>query len=195
MSNSDKPSDETLTSLYQQRKAQKVAPGAIKRQILNQHRAHTQHRLLWRRMGSVALAASTLLLVGLVYWHHLFWQQHDFPLTALRYTTVELHSLATTKQSEAISERYAKHYNDYLKQQQVLALHHKKQGVLAQIENGWQLRTCDQQVVQVSQGLIEALRNIHQIEGTFNRGDNVEVMFDKSGIILGIYRRTNYLRC
>lgn len=186
MSSPDKPSDDTLGNLYRQRKATFKAPATIKRQMLLQHQTMINSRQVWRRLGNVAVAASTLLLIGLVYWNHYSLQQRDTNLIAQQFTTIELHSLAPSKQSEVISERYAKHYQEYLAQQTILVLHHKKQAVLHQVDNGWQLQTCDQQVVQISQDLINALRNIHQIEGTFKTGDNVEMMFDKNGLILGI---------
>jgi hypothetical protein len=195
MPNSDKYSDETLNRLYQQRKAQNAAPAGIKRQVLAKHQAAMTSQQIWRRMTHVAVAASTLLLCGLVFWHHYSWQSVEQEIATTNYTTIELHSLAPSKQSDAISERYAKHYNNYLSQQQVLAFHHKKQAVLQQTEDGWQLQTCDQQIVKVSQDLIDALRNIHQIEGTFKNGDNVEMRFDKSGLILGIKPSAKLAHC
>ncbi|MGO4891695.1 hypothetical protein [Flavobacterium sp. W21_SRS_FM6] len=195
MSNSDNYSDDELKRLYQQRKTQNPAPAGVKRHVLAQHQSSINHEKVWRRLTQVALAASTLLLFGLVFWHQYSWQNLEPQLAAEQYTTIELHSLAPRKQSDAISERYAKHYNNYLTQQQVLAFHHKKQAVLQQMDDGWQLQTCDQQVVKVSQELINALRNIHQIEGTFSTGDKVEMMFDKTGLILGIKPSAKLAHC
>ena len=68
-----------------------------------------------------------------------------------------LHSLANKKQSDVITERFAQHYADYLAQREVLVMHHQKHAVLATSNNGWQLKTCDAQIVKVSQDLIDAL--------------------------------------
>lgn len=195
MANSDKYSEQKLNALYQQRKAQNPAPTSIKRQVLVKNQSVISSQQIWRRITHVAVAASTLLLFGLVYWHHYSWQDDKQQISTMHYTSIELHSLAPSKQSDAISERYAKHYNNYLSQQQILAFHHKKQAVLQQMHDGWQLQTCDQQVVKVSRDLIDALRNIHQIEGTFKTGDHVEMMFDKSGLILGIKPSPKLAHC
>jgi hypothetical protein len=195
MPNSDKHSDEKLASLYQQRKAQYVAPAGIKRQVLVKHQTLLSNQQIWRRITHVAVAASTLLLCGLVFWHHYSWQSMEQQIATTHYTSIELHSLAPSKQSDAISERYATHYNDYLSQREILAFHHQKQAILQQTDNGWQLQTCDQQVVKVSQDLINALRNIHQIEGTFKTGDHVALMFDKTGLILGIKPSPKLVHC
>lgn len=195
MSNPNKPSDDTLHDLYRQRKNQHIAPASIKRAVLTKHQAKLNTQQIWRRISHVAVAASTLLLCGLVYWHYYAWQITEPQISGIQYTTVELHSLAPAKQSEDLTERYAKHYNDYLSQQNILAMHHTKQAVLRQTEGDWQLQTCDQQVVKVSQQLIQALRDIHQIDANLKDGDNVELHFDKNGIILSISQSRTYMHC
>ena len=194
MSSPDKP-DNTLKNLYQQRKNQHLAPASIKRAVIARHQSAINTQRVWRRISHVAVAASTLLLCGLVYWHYYVWQVDEPVLATTQYTTVELHSLAANKQSADISERYAKHYQQYLSQQQVLVMHHKKQAVLRDKEGDWQLQTCDQQLVKVSKDLINALRNIHQIDENIKHGDSVELRFDKNGIILGISQSKTYMHC
>lgn len=186
MASPEHPSDEQLARLYQQRKQAHPAPALIKRQLVARYSQRTENRFAWRRLSHVALAASTLLLCSLLFWHQQRWQDPIADDVALNYTSIELHSLAAEKQSTALTERYARHYQDYLSQQQLFAFHHKKHAILSLQPQGWQLHTCDQQIVQVSAPLIDALRAIHQIEGNLHSGDNVEVWFDKSGIILGI---------
>jgi hypothetical protein len=195
MSSPNKPTDDTLHDLYRQRKNQHAAPASIKRTVLVKQQSMLNTQQIWRRIGHVAVAASTLLLCGLVYWHYYAWQISGPQIAATQYTTIELHSLAAANQSADITERYAKHYNDYLSQQSVLVLHHKKQAVLRQTDGDWQLQTCDLQVVKVSQQLIQALRNIHQIDVNLKNGDNVELRFDKNGIILSISQSKTYMHC
>lgn len=187
--------DSSLASLYQARKAQIKAPPAIKRSTLNAQRSGLQNRHMWQHLGNVALAASTLILVLITFWHHRAWYDSSQVFANKTYTQVTLHSLAPTKQSQAISERFATHYADYLAQRDVLVMHHQKHAVLAQVSDGWQLQTCDAQIVRVSQGLIDALRNIQQIEGRFHQGDFVDVRFGKNGIILGIERSMQGMHC
>jgi hypothetical protein len=186
---------ESLTRLYQQRKAQLKAPPGIKRTMLSSHDSHNSANQLGRRMGHIALAASTFLLILITFWHHSAWEGASEEFAQASYTQVTLHSLANKKQSDVITERFAQHYADYLAQREVLVMHHQKHAVLATSNNGWQLKTCDAQIVKVSQDLIDALRSIHQIEGHFSRGDLVAVKFDKNGIILGIEHSEQYQHC
>jgi len=195
MSSPNKPSDDLLNQLYRQRKNQHLAPASIKRALLTKHQSMLNTQQIWRRIGHVAVAASTLLLCGLVYWHYYAWQINEPQISAIQYTTIELHSLAPAKQSDDLTERYAKHYSDYLSQQNILAMHHTKQAVLRQTEGDWQLQTCDQQLVKISPELIKALRNIHQIDEDLKDGDKVELVFDKTGIILGISHSKTYRHC
>ncbi len=62
-------------------------------------------------------------------------------------------------------------------------------------DQGWQLKSCDDEVLQLSNELIEALSNIKQIDAQISSGDTVEIAFDQTGIILGITRSGNYLQC
>ncbi|QHJ13132.1 hypothetical protein FX988_03391 [Paraglaciecola mesophila] len=186
---------ESINRLYQQRKAQFKAPPGIKRIMLSSHDSRHCVNQLGRRMGHIALAASTFLLILITFWHHIVWEGSSEEFAQASYTQVTLHSLANHKQSEVISERFAQHYADYLAQRELLVMHHQKHAVLAQLNNGWQLKTCDAQIVKVAQDLIDALRSIHQIEGHFSRGDLVAVRFDKNGIILGIEHSEQYQHC
>lgn len=67
--------------------------------------------------------------------------------------------------------------------------------MLSVSENMWQLKTCDDEVMQLSDELISALTQIQQIDMQLNSGDVVEIAFDQSGIILGIQRSHAPLSC
>ncbi|NCP64800.1 MAG: hypothetical protein GW763_17855 [Paraglaciecola sp.] len=184
-------SEQQLRALYQQRKAQHTAPAGIKRRLLLAHQQQQNNQRHWfKRMTMVSVAAGTLLLLGLSFWQHQSWLNQP-----MHVAEVELHSLAPQKQSQAISERYAKHYQDYLSQQQILVFHHTKQAVLEHMDDGWQLQTCDHQVVKVSQELVNALAKLNQIDEHLHLGDSVDIAFDESGIILAISASGKFLHC
>jgi hypothetical protein len=184
-------SDQQLSALYQQRKAQHTPPAGIKRRLLLAHQQQQHNQRHWfKRMTMVGIAAGTLLLLGLSFWQHQTWQNKP-----MQVAEVTLHSLAPQKQSQAISERYAKHYQHYLNQQQILVFHHKKQAVLEQMDDGWRLQTCDHQVVKVSQELVSALAKLNQIDAQLHLGDSVDIAFDESGIILAITASGRFLHC
>jgi hypothetical protein len=151
---------------------------AIKRQILAKQQQDKSVSLAFWRISFVAMVTSTLLLIGLLVRH-----QADLSSPALNYQTVQFHSLDSDTQSQAeiINNRYAAHYN--------------KQAVLRLQYDGWQLKTCDQEVIRLSQELVLALDAMQQLDVQLNSGDIVDIAFDQTGIILGIQHSIKALFC
>jgi hypothetical protein len=192
MTKQNENTDEALEQHYARRKLQHPAPASIKRQLLTKQQDNQGTAYIFRRISYVAAAASTLLLMSL-----LLIQQSD-PISAeLDYQLVQLHTLETNTEtvSDSINNRYANHYYDYLAQKKTYAAHHKSKAVLHFVDEGWQLKNCDDEVLQLSSELIAALANIQQIDTQISSGDAVEIAFDQTGIILGITRSGNYLSC
>jgi len=185
-------SDDELEKHYAKRKLQHSAPASIKRHVLAKQQDNQSTAYIFRRISYVAVAASTLLLMSL-----LLIQQPDQVSKGIDYQLVQLHTLDTNTEScsDCIKNRYANHYNDYLAQKKTYAAHHKTKAVLNLAIEGWQLKGCDDEVLQLSNELIAALSNIQQIDPQINSGDAVEIAFDQTGIILGISRSGNHLRC
>ncbi|MFT2090340.1 hypothetical protein [Paraglaciecola sp. 2405UD69-4] len=194
MTDHKEPTEDTLSKLYSKRKSQHPAPASIKHKLLNAQAADKSNTAIFNRISYVAVAASTLLLIGVMLLRN---QQFNTP--AVAYQTIEIHSLETEASnplsSESIKNRYAQHYEDYLMQQKTYAQHHQKHAKLTVAGNTWELTTCDNQVMQVSEELITALTEIHQIGSQVNSGDIVEIAFDQNGIILGIQSTSVPLTC
>lgn len=194
MTKSVKPTENELSELYQTRKRAHQAPRSIK-QFINDNGSTKSHwHSFFNRISGIAIAAGTLLLVSLV-----ALQQHslDQPMLVQDYTLIELHSLDTNKQSAGQNVRslYAKHYNDFLHQKQILAKHHSKAAILNQIEDGWELTTCNKEIVKISNGLINALRKIDKVGGSPQDGEWVAIDFDKNGIIIAIASQPKLPHC
>lgn len=183
-----------LNELYQQRKQHYRASASDKRRIMDSELLSTPWQKWFHRVGQIAIAASTLLLISLVAFEQ---YKLNKPDSAQEYTLVELHSLEEDAGSLSANMRhkYAQHYNAYLEQQQMFARHHKKSAVLSQFDNGWELQTCDQELVKISDELVEALHRMDTIEMSLKPGDLVDITFDKSGIILGIRRSNRAAMC
>ena len=192
MTKQNQQSDDVLEQHYAKRKLQHPAPASIKRHVLAKQQDNQSTAYIFRRISYVAAAASTLLLFSL-----LVIQQSDPVSTELNYQIVQLHSLDTNTEdlSDSINNRYAKHYNDYLTQKKTYAAHHKTKAALNLTDEGWQLKSCDNEILQLSNELIAALSNIQQIDTLISSGDAVEIAFDQTGIILGITRSGNHLSC
>jgi hypothetical protein len=183
---------EVLQQLYAKRKLEHLAPASVKRHVLTKQQNTQGTAYIFRRINYVAVAASTLLLMSL-----LLIQQSDQVVTEINYQIVQLHTLETNteRSSDSIKNRYADHYNGYLAQKKTYAAHHKTKAALSFVDDGWQLKSCDDEVLQLSNELIAALSNIQQIDAQISSGDAVEIAFDQTGIILGITRSGNYLQC
>ncbi|MEP1444756.1 MAG: hypothetical protein ABJK37_01405 [Paraglaciecola sp.] len=192
MSKPDPKSDEALQRLYVRRKSQHAAPTSIKRHVLTQQQDKQSTAYIFKRISYVAVAASTLLLINL-----LLLQQADQVSTHYQYQVAQLHTLDVEPESfsDSINNRHAEHYKNYLAQKQTYAAHHKSKAVLQLVDEGWRLKSCDNQVLQISNDLIAALSQMRQIDSQISSGDAVEIAFDQTGIILGITRSGNHLRC
>ena len=192
MDKHNEPSDETLTQHYARRKVSHRSPVSIKHKLLAKQQDDKSISKTFSRISYVAVAASTLLLFGLI-----MLQQTNIHSPNLDYQTVQIHSLEMrdTLSSESIRRRYTEHYHNYLQQKNTYALHHKKQAKLYVHEGSWQLKTCDEKVLQLSQTLVQALDNMQKIDSQISSGDIVNIAFDQTGIILGIQRSANELHC
>jgi hypothetical protein len=192
MTKPNQHTDDALEQHYAKRKLRHPAPASIKRYILTKQQDNNFTAYLFRRISYVAVAASTLLLMSLL----LIQQPAQIP-AELGYQLVQLHTLETNTEhlSDSFKERYAKHYNDYLTQKKTYAAHHKTKAVMHLVDKGWQLKNCDDEVLSLSNELIAALSKIQQIDTQIISGDAVEIAFDQTGIILGITRSGNPLRC
>ena len=194
MSNKSSNQQVDLNQLYQKRKKHVHAPAAHKRQLM-EHDIFTAPWQKWlHRAGQVAIAASTLLLVGLVAMQHYDLKQVPKPQ---QYTLVEIHSLDNEKGrlSENVRHKYVQHYQAFLKQKQMFAQHHKKSAIIQQLDDGWELKTCEEELVKISDELVSALYDINSIDTSLKTGDRVEIAFDRTGIILGIIRSEQAAMC
>ena len=108
-----------------------------------------------------------------------------------------MHTLASQPSSprESINSRYAEHYQQYLSQQALLAQHHSRPSRLNIRDGKWELRTCDEELLSISGELVAALHEIGQVDAVLKTGDPVEVLFARSGIILGIRASEQTMMC
>lgn len=183
-----------ISDLYQQRKSKTKSTASMKRQILQRAESEPAPHGWFRSFQRVAFAAGTLLLLSLV-----ALQSYEFRQSPNRlvYTSVELHNIDDHQSQDytQLSQRYQQHYQDYLQQQALLASHHQKSAILTQFENGWELRTCNQELVKISKELVATLQQMNLINGHFKSGDSVEVVFNVSGLIVGINPNKTMLKC
>ncbi|GAA6186809.1 hypothetical protein [Aliiglaciecola sp. NS0011-25] len=183
-----------ISELYQQRKTKVQTTGSMKRQLMQSTESKSKLYTWFHHFQRATFATGTILLLGLVAWQS--YELRQSPET-LRYTSVEIHNIDDQQSQDysQISQRYQQHYQDYLQQKALLASHHQKSAILSQFENGWELRTCDNELVKISKQLIETLQQMNLINGNFKSGDSVEIAFNVSGLIVGIHANKTLLKC
>lgn len=194
MTKQHKTDELDLSALYQARKEQHTAPVSIKRQVMRQATERKGVKNWFSGIQQVAIAASTLLLVGVVSVHY---YRLNYGPTLLTYTSVEVHSLGTESADIAgqIRHLYAQRYEDFQQKQAMLASHHSKSAVMTQFDQGWELTTCDQSLVKVSNELIAKLKSMDMISANIQSGDNVNIQFNREGMIVGIEQTTQLHHC
>ncbi|MDO6694840.1 hypothetical protein Q4574_16200 [Aliiglaciecola sp. 3_MG-2023] len=183
-----------ISDLYQHRKSKVQATASMKRQLMQSTESKSKLYGWFSNFQHLTFATATILLLGLVAWQS--YELRQSPDT-LRYTSVEIHNIdeQSSQDYRQISQRYQQHYQDYLQQKALLASHHQKSAILTQFENGWELRTCDQELVKISKQLIDTLQQMNLINGNFKTGDSVEIAFNVSGLIVGIHANKTLLKC
>ena len=195
MKQSNKTPDQSLEQLYEQRKAGNPAPLSIKRQLLAKHHAPSTLMTNFRRLGFVATAACTLVLIGLLAIPHI-----DNSALMSNSNLVYIHTLEDntgqlTSPRSIIKEKYTHAYKAYIQQRQTFALHHQKQAKLELANGNWQLKTCDDKTILLSKELIAALTDIHKIDYSLTSGDIVNIAFAQNGIVLSIDASAKPMQC
>ena len=184
MSNKVTPEQESeLSALYQQRKADISAPSDIKSRVFSPTRMkqsnHSTSTVDWfRLLSGVALAASTLLFVGLV-------SMNQQNLNALSPRTVQVHHIQgeTPSTSERIHISYQQHTYAHQQRTQRLEELHQQTMLLTHLDDGWELDNCNETIVQVSNELVKLLGENNTLNEALRSGSWVQVYFDHEGHI------------
>lgn len=202
MTEQDKEQTIELDKLYQQRKSLHKAPHAVLKRVM-QEAAARQGNSSWKLnlfnwTSGISLTAATLFLISVV---ALQWRNLPLlPTSVVQYNLVEIHSLEeeyanVSDTSYSSKVKYEQHYAEFLHKQQTFARHHDKIASLRRLDEGWELTTCDEQLVKISAELVQALSDLNRIEAELQSGDWVDVVFNKEGKIIGISQRGKYHTC
>jgi hypothetical protein len=199
MTEQDNHKDTDLTELYQQRKAAYKAPSSVKKNIIRtaknkQTISMTEFNFISWTKG-ISLAAATVLLISLV-----VIRNNDtswFNQKSVEVSLVEIHSLSdeNVPLSQSIRVKYARNYHQYLNQQQTLVSHHRKNALLRLTDEGWELTTCNDELLKISAELVRTLRSVNRIEERLENGDRVDIIFNQDGHIINILQTNALPHC
>ena len=183
-----------LNSLYENRKKRNGSPSSLRRQVMKNALVNKPGAALVNRFQQLAIAAGTLLLISLVAIQYYDIKHGQPPMT---YTIVEVHSMAAENNTSYahISRQYDEHYRQFMQHKALLVSHHNKSAVLNQIEDGWELVTCDQELLKISNELIGTLAQMDLLGDALANGDNVNIAFNRHGLIVGIHQQIKPKKC
>jgi hypothetical protein len=200
-------SEEQLSVLYQAKKRRAAPDYQTRRDILQaaakaegQHNSLAQGFGTWLRwskgLGSVA-ALGILVIVVWIGQSNSFLQNRSDEVVSTQYKTVNEHMLSTESQlaSDVLRVKYDIAYKEYLVSQGRIAAHHQKSATLLVSEQGWELATCENELVKVSDEVLSMLAEIERIDLELVSGESVNIMYAMDGRIMQITRAEKPLRC
>ncbi|MCF2949912.1 hypothetical protein L0668_17465 [Paraglaciecola aquimarina] len=198
MADQNEHQEYSLEQLYRKRKSAHMAPASIEKNVRLKQKERKEYKPIFQRIVYVTTAACTLLLFALFSLQKANNSVENTPLQVASNNLVYIHSLdhhPMTSDREKINSRHAKHYQAYLQQQNTFALHHKKLAALELMANGWQLKTCDDEVMLISKELVTELGRINQLDEKLTSGDVVSVAFNIDGLILTVEKSDKPMLC
>lgn len=199
--------DEQLSALYHARKRGKSSPHQIRRDVLQaaakaegQHNSLAQGFGTWIRWSKGLSSVAALGILVIVVWigqSNSFLQNRSDEFVKTQYKTVNEHLLASESPlaSDVLRVKYDIAYKDYLMSKGRIAAHHQKSATLLVSEQGWELSTCENELVKVSDELLSMLAQIERIDLELASGESVNIMYAMDGRIMSITRAKEPLRC
>lgn len=195
--------DNALGSLYEKDKMRGSSPSAIK---LNVMLAANKEALAsssigmqfkrWMQTSKSLIAATAMVALVAVVWVGQYKLERG-AFNQNQYTNVQIHSLAETQElaSNNIRLKYDAAYKEFLQQQGTLAAHHQSSAKLRLNDNGWTLATCKNELLQISDELLNILKDVQRIDTGLVIGDSVNILFAMDGRIIQIVKSPEPLRC
>jgi predicted RNA-binding Zn ribbon-like protein len=206
MNDDEKLLNVELDNLYKRHKQNTQVPRHIKRQVMAAaNRADYSKPRSWKNthwLSAIATVAVFAVLVNMFIVRKdmvdlldtaaLGEHKRDFVVDVVH--RLESESRATVAQNER-QQQLEKIYHDYQKRKVVLAAHHQQAAQLVAVSDGWSLKTCDDELVQISPQLVSLFVDWEQIETDIALGDQVDITFDSQGRIAKIRRVTEAMQC
>ncbi|GAB3013013.1 hypothetical protein [Bowmanella dokdonensis] len=192
-----------FASLYRHRKHRTNAPRQSRDYILakaEDRKAGARLQFnVWNWTLGLSLCAAVLLLFRFVGDY-----RYQMQRPTIEAQTVQLHRLNQEQNSllASISQmkqqtriELADNYARYMDNRELLSTHHSNYARLMNTEDGWQIETCEQQLLVLTRELVDQMQQRKLFEQDLKRGDQIEIAFDQSGRILAIKGRHTGQSC
>ena len=206
MSEVDKPLDDKLSELYQEHKQKTHVPRYLKHQVMvTAKRANKKQTKVWQSttwLSAFATIAVLAILVNMSFIRKGTVDRFDelatnppkraFAINIVHRLESEAPIITAKEQRE---QKLEKIYQDYQRRKLAYTVHRQETAELVAVSDGWSLKTCDEQVVQISPKLVSLFVDWERIESDIALGDQVDIAFDEQGRITKISRITELARC
>jgi hypothetical protein len=209
MSHKDKSLDAELDNLYQAHKQNTQVPRYIKKQVMvaAYKKASVGGKTPWTTTSWFAAAASVFVFALLVNMFVIRKDVYDLldavalvePKQKGHFAVEVVHRLDSEAPMMTAKNRRRKHlekvYQLYEMRKATLEAYNKQEAQLVAVSNGWSLKTCDDEIVQISPQLVTLFVDWEQIEADIQLGDQVDIAFDSNGRITKISRISEVAQC
>lgn len=212
--NSRQNVDASLESLYQKRKLKHASPSAVKQEILDTLATSSTAATPWWKinvkpyMQISAVACSVAVAFIVISIQLVNNNPSPLALESADFQSVELHVLAPKakqlantqlSRSMATKERkvqYQSAQSVYMERQADLVIHQQAYATIVNSEEGLSLLTCDQNLLKLSQEVVDLLMSGHENETVdFSKGQMVALTFDDNGHIIDIRKEIEKTEC
>lgn len=195
--------DDALGSLYEKDKMRKPSPSAIRRNVML---AANKEALAsssignqlkrWMQTSKLLIGTTAMITLVVAVWVGQY-KLEQGAFNQNQYTTIQIHSLSEPQElaSNNIRLKYDVAYKEFLQQQGTLAAHYQSSAKLRLNDNGWTLATCKNELLQISDELLNILEAVHRIDTNLVLGDSVNILFAMDGRIIQIVKSPEPLRC
>lgn len=197
------PIDNKLQQQYQRDKAQHAMPTALKKRLVQQAEQSSRDapsRYVWWRSMQLTLSSVFLLVLGYLLLQPV--EQASY-FIAVSYADnaieVEQHSVVVRSVPALVApftdDESQQRYKEMLLAQHNIQQFHAEQGVLQKVQQHWQIRVCDDVVVQLDQALLAQLKLDSQKLQQLHSAQNIDFFRGPQGQLLAIHISENLPQC
>lgn len=177
-----------LEALYRKSNERHRSPQHIKRaftQKLTQKQtpfSFWSHYRSWFPLASAALVI--VCIVGVIHYNNAYQVSPNQRHTLI---AIESHGFIDAQSNIASYEQKRQFYlQAYLQKERPLEVVSTRYATIQNAEDNWQLKDCNDALIQVSEALISQLKTESRIAQNITEGSQVELAFNKDGLILFI---------
>lgn len=195
--------EKKLQQQYQQDKAQHPMPTTLEkrlRQQVKQGKRSSSTRYAWWRGMQLALSSVFLLVLGYLLLQPV---EQAYYLIAVSYadnaTEVQQHSVVVRSVPALVApfteDESQQRYKEMLVAQHNIQQFHAEQGVLQKVQQHWQIRVCNEVVVQLNQELLAQLKLDSRQLQHLQQAQSIDFFRGPQGQLLAIQSSNNVLQC